>query len=600
MRTRKELKGSAKHVLKKHYLLLVFLCMITMLFSSESLFSTTSTDSTGDTSSEVISLPGVAGTVFNDYINNNWTSGQDTANQAMDSYQNETDSTGQVLGHTQGVFAGIANNILSGKLVVKIGQSLLSVFKSQDVVSVIMIYGSLLLYFLLWMFFINTYEVISDRMFLEARTYEKVPMQHMIHLMSVKRWGKAARTMLLKYLYSVLWDLTIVGGFIKYYSYRMVPYIIAENPDMKPNQAITLSRKMMNGHKWEAFKLDLSFFGWFMLSLVTGGIAGILFLQPYQTAVFSEYYNDLRTLAKENHIPGAEMMNDEFLFAKADHETLEIAYSDIVEQQKIIDANEVTLTGARKFFVENFSIWLGDVKEKRSYQKEESLKYQTAKDREAVAAEQYPSRLSPLYNPKHKHLAGSIFFLRSYTIWSLILMFFLFAFVGWLWEVSLYLIKSGVFVNRGTMLGPWLPIYGSGGIVCLVLMSRFRKKPVAAFAGSMVLCAILEYSSSYFLQANYGQRWWDYTGYFLNLNGRICAEGILVFGIGCMIVIYLVAPINDMIFSHISEKILIPIALVLSLIFCVDAVHSAGHPNSGSGITDDAPTACVIEEVHPL
>ena len=612
MRTGKELKVSAKIVLKKHYILLVFLCLITLLFNSESIFSTTPVSSTGTSSetaqetsdlpliSSLLSLDGTAGEVFEDMISSDWTAGQDKANARLESYRTETDDTGKVLGHTQGVLASAVNNLLSGKLIIKIAQSLMSIFKSQNVVSGILIVGSLLLYFGFWVFVINLYEVIISRMFLEARTYDKVPLSHLMHLGSVHKVIKAAWVMLVRYIYSTLWSLTIVGIFTKYYSYRMVPFIIAENPEMKANEAITLSRKMMNGHKWECFKLDLSFIGWYLLDAVTLGVTSFLFLQPYHTAVFAEYYTDLRRISKDSGIPNSDKLNDTYLFEYAPHEVLIENYADTMDTVEKISANKVELTGAKKFFVENLSIWLGDAAEKSKYQKMKSLEYQTVNDRNIIDLKQYPSRLSPLASEKKKQTeaSGSVFFLRCYTIRSIILMFFLFSFVGWLWEVSLYLMKSGVFVNRGTMLGPWLPIYGSGGVICLILMSRFREKPVAAFLGSCLLCAILEYSSSWFLQANYGQRWWDYTGYFLNLNGRICAEGILVFGIGCMIVIYLIAPLNDLIFAHINQKVLLSIALVLLTIFGIDAVHSINHPNSGAGITDDHPTACISETFH--
>ena len=78
--------------------------------------------------------------------------------------------------------------------------------------------------------------------------------------------------------------------------------------------------------------------------------------------------------------------------------------------------------------------------------------------------------------------------LRDYNIWSLILMFFIFSCIGWLWEVSLHLITDGVFVNRGAMHGPWLPIYGSGGILILTLLKKFRDKPYLCFILIFVLC----------------------------------------------------------------------------------------------------------------
>mgnify|MGYP000694838553 FL=1 len=122
-------------------------------------------------------------------------------------------------------------------------------------------------------------------------------------------------------------------------------------------------------------------------------------------------------------------------------------------------------------------------------------------------------------------------------------MFFIFSCIGWLWEVSLHLITDGVFVNRGAMHGPWLPIYGSGGILILTLLKKFRDKPYLCFILIFVLCGFLEYTTSYVMEMNTGLKWWDYSGYFLNLDGRICAEGLCVFGIGGMAFIYVLAPV---------------------------------------------------------
>ena len=74
---------------------------------------------------------------------------------------------------------------------------------------------------------------------------------------------------------------------------------------------------------------------------------------------------------------------------------------------------------------------------------------------------------------------------QKYPITSLILFFFTFAFVGWTWEVLLHLITEGSFANRGTMFGPWLPIYGVGGILILAFLKPFRSRPLIYFAISM-------------------------------------------------------------------------------------------------------------------
>jgi uncharacterized membrane protein len=81
-------------------------------------------------------------------------------------------------------------------------------------------------------------------------------------------------------------------------------------------------------------------------------------------------------------------------------------------------------------------------------------------------------------------------------------------------------------------------------------------------------------------------RWWDYTGYFLNLNGRICGEGLLVFAVGGMAAVYILVPILDAMWSRLNRKILIPLCLVLVVAFTADFIYSAKVPNVGDGITD--------------
>ena len=155
----------------------------------------------------------------------------------------------------------------------------------------------------------------------------------------------------------------------------------------------------------------------------------------------------------------------------------------------------------------------------------------------------YPGRLAPAPMPFKFRESRTISADRSYSLVNLIMMFFIFCFVGWVWEVSLAFISEDMFVNRGTLHGPWLPIYGTGGVIILVLLKKLREKPALEFVAAMVLCGCLEYFSSWYLEMTHdGQRWWDYTGYFLNINGRICAEGLLTFGLGGLAIVYLLAP----------------------------------------------------------
>lgn len=108
-------------------------------------------------------------------------------------------------------------------------------------------------------------------------------------------YGNVLLTMLLRNVFLVLWTLLfVIPGIIKIYSYRLVPYILAENPDMPPMEAITLSRRLMNGNKWNAFVLDLSFIGWGLLTAITAGLAGVFYVGPYTAATDAELYKAIR------------------------------------------------------------------------------------------------------------------------------------------------------------------------------------------------------------------------------------------------------------------------------------------------------------------
>ena len=98
-------------------------------------------------------------------------------------------------------------------------------------------------------------------------------------------------TLFLKDLFVSLWSLLfIVPGLIKSYSYRMVPYIITDHPELSPTETINLSRQMMNGHKWHAFCYDLSFIGWFILTVLTLGILGVFWTEPYKDSSDAALY----------------------------------------------------------------------------------------------------------------------------------------------------------------------------------------------------------------------------------------------------------------------------------------------------------------------
>ncbi len=115
-------------------------------------------------------------------------------------------------------------------------------------------------------------------------------------------YGHIIGAMFLRGLFTFLWSLLfIIPGIIKFYSYRMVPYILADNPNIGASRAIKLSRDMTYGHKWNIFVLDLSFIGWYILGAICLGI-GTLFVNPYAYATDAELYLVLRQNAIERNL----------------------------------------------------------------------------------------------------------------------------------------------------------------------------------------------------------------------------------------------------------------------------------------------------------
>lgn len=118
------------------------------------------------------------------------------------------------------------------------------------------------------------------------------------------------KTLFFRDLYTFLWSLLfIIPGIIKAYEYQMIPYLLAEHPDMPKDQAFAMSRQMMKGQKWRAFMLDLSFLGWSILSLFTLGILGLFYVNPYKYSTKAALYETLRYGQPADFAANAQMNN---------------------------------------------------------------------------------------------------------------------------------------------------------------------------------------------------------------------------------------------------------------------------------------------------
>ena len=107
-------------------------------------------------------------------------------------------------------------------------------------------------------------------------------------------YGHVFATLFLTDLFTFLWSLLlIIPGIIKAYSYRLVPYIIKDHPELSAMEVIRKSRELMTGNKWKAFLLDLSFIGWFLLGAITLGLVNVFWTNPYSESANAVFYKDL-------------------------------------------------------------------------------------------------------------------------------------------------------------------------------------------------------------------------------------------------------------------------------------------------------------------
>ena len=141
-------------------------------------------------------------------------------------------------------------------------------------------------------------------------------------------------------------------------------------------------------------------------------------------------------------------------------------------------------------------------------------------------------------------------------------------------EVTLGIIQNKKFVNRGFMIGPYCPIYGAGSTAITVFLQKYVDDPIVLFCVAIVICGVLEYSTSYIMEKIFKARWWDYSKKRFNINGRVCLETIIPFGLlGCLI-IYVLNPFILSLLSRASSNVLNTIAIVLLSTFIIDFIIS--------------------------
>ena len=168
--------------------------------------------------------------------------------------------------------------------------------------------------------------------------------------------------------------------------------------------------------------------------------------------------------------------------------------------------------------------------------------------------------------------------------------FFIYAFLGWCTEVSYAATKTGKFVNRGFLNGPWCPIYGFGVVIVLAFLEPLKYNLFLLFLGSVVLTSALEWLTGFLLEKLFAQRWWDYSNEPFNLSGYICLRFSLAWGFACLFVVKLLHPtvlLFIRLIPHLVGLVLLGILMVVMAIDLAATVSAIAKLNRRLALIDE-------------
>lgn len=160
-----------------------------------------------------------------------------------------------------------------------------------------------------------------------------------------------------------------------------------------------------------------------------------------------------------------------------------------------------------------------------------------------------------------------------------LLLFTIYAVLGWFVESVKTFFPEKKFINRGFLIGPYCPIYGLGAVV-ITLFFQNVDNLFLIFIGSLLLCGVIEYFTSFLMEKLFKSRWWDYHYKKFNLNGRICLEYLIYFGFAGILIIKVLNPTIFSIINLLTNFWLSIISLILIGNYLIDlkwSIEVASH-----------------------
>lgn len=151
--------------------------------------------------------------------------------------------------------------------------------------------------------------------------------------------------------------------------------------------------------------------------------------------------------------------------------------------------------------------------------------------------------------------------------------------VGFIYEEIFYYIFEDTLAKRGFLYGPYLPVYGFGAVLMVLLLKKYKKDPFIVFLLAMLLTGVVEYITGFIMYQAYHRVWWDYTGLFLNIDGYVCLRSVLTFGIGGLILIYVIEPLLCKLSENINTKLYLTTSVLIVMTFVIDLTFTLMYRN---------------------
>ena len=515
---RKILKKKSKHLLKSNYWKIIAVCFLSAMLTTAYASSTT---------------------ILDHYLSDDQIKTSDEASAAAGASNSEViGDTVEQIGHTpssSSFSSPVLNSATqflidmytSGKSVFV---SFLKVFNSIMIdpsywFSVFLLLGAIVS--LLYQFLIANIIFIGERrFFMEVRNYPQTNISKIFYLYKLRFIRNPAWIMCCRNILQWLWNLTIIGGIIKYYEYSMIPFILAENPAISRKNAFLLSRRLMHGNKWKLFMLNVSFAGWYFISFLTLGMFNFIFVNPYVTGTYTELYMELRKAYILSRSPGYDAFNDSPLHSVPSEDELLI-------NKALYDDSLGPYTRISYFSPEQYPVFMYSIQ------------------------------------PPEKAVRKPIQATQKYGVISTLFLVFAFSVCCWFSEGIIHLIRDGVLPNRGFSLGPWVLLYGLFGLILLIFIKRFSNHPILSFTMMFVTYSLIQYLPTFLINRQWKIEAITTTGFFINQDFSAALGGAVYFSmLGCAFLYYL-APLWNARFQKRPLHMRILMCILLSLFFII-------------------------------